>query len=79
MAEFLNNGLDQARIFWASETRKKMMSFRSPLEILGENPTVLLLEATFFVWATLTLKHGESNYIRRTMQATVIYRRFDRA
>eukprot|EP00731_Ephydatia_muelleri_P004982 Em0002g1158a len=58
MAETIHAVLDRARIYWASDSRKSIISFRSPLEIWAENPTFLLVEVTFLVWVTLTMKHA---------------------
>ena len=59
MAETVHAVLDRARMYWASDSRKGVISFRSPLEIWAENPTFLLAEVMFFTWAALTMKHGE--------------------
>eukprot|EP00731_Ephydatia_muelleri_P004969 Em0002g1145a len=62
MAETIHAVLDRARIYWASDSRKSIISFRSPLEIWAENPTFLLVEVTFLVWVTLTMKHDPCFY-----------------
>ena len=46
------------RELWESSERRWLVSFRSPAEILCENPTFLALEIVMYLWAFLTLKHG---------------------
>ena len=58
MAETVHAVLDRVRMYWASDSRKGVISFRSPLEIWAENPTFLLAEVMFFTWAALTMKHA---------------------
>ena len=44
---------------WRSEERKWLVSFRSPLEVWGENPTFLMLEIVTYIWTLLIYRHGE--------------------
>jgi hypothetical protein len=44
---------------WNSKERAWFVSFRSPLDILAENPSFLLLEIIIYVWAFLLYKHGK--------------------
>ena len=50
--------LQGLREVWECEGRRRVVSFRSPLDIWVENPTFLCAEVVFIFWGLLTLRHG---------------------
>ena len=50
--------LQSLREVWESEQRRRVVSFRNPMEVWEENPTFLLCEIVGVFWALLTLRHG---------------------
>ena len=57
--EHVEKALKALQNGWESEERKWLVSLRSPLDIWQENPTFLACEIVLYVWAFLTLRHGE--------------------
>lgn len=50
--------LQSLREVWESEQRRRVVSFRNPMEVWEDNPTFLLCEIVGVFWALLTLRHG---------------------
>jgi len=50
--------LQSLREVWESEQRRRVVSFRNPMEVWEDNPTFLLCEVVGVFWALLTLRHG---------------------
>jgi len=50
--------LQSLREVWESERRRKVVSFRNPMEVWEDNPTFLLCEIVGVFWALLTLRHA---------------------
>ncbi|XP_065910438.1 uncharacterized protein [Dysidea avara] len=44
--------------WWFSQARRDLVTFRNPLEIWQENPSILVCELIFVLWAFVTLRHA---------------------
>lgn len=48
-----------AEQWWHSQTRKDIVTFRSPLDVWDENASFLLCEVVFLIWGLISFRHGK--------------------